>query len=159
MVGLAVRGGVYAVGARANTVVAREGKPTESDLHFVSGRWDRPADELVQRTFSLDRDDVPGAFISCGQGRFCFAGHTGYDDLPGQMDTNGQGFVLAVNAQGEPQDELRLQGERDTEVIQAAEGPGGSVVFAFITNQAADVDRVGDKFKNNETWVGVFGGP
>ncbi len=159
VVGLGVRDGVYALGARANTVVAREGKPTESDLHFVSGRWDRPAGELVQRTFSLDQDDVPSAFIPCGAGRFCFAGHTGFTELPGQMDTAGQGFILALNAQGEPRDELRLQGERDTQVVRASEGPGGSVVFAFITNQAADIGRVGDKFKNNETWVGVFGGP
>lgn len=160
LTGLVVRGGAYALGARALTPVDQEDKPTEADLYFASGRWDGPADALVQRTLSLDKDDSAGSFIACGEGRFCFAGHTGYLELTtGRTNTNGQGFILALDARGEQQDLLLLQGERDTEVLRAAEGPGGSVVFSFITNQAANLGRVGNKFKNNETWVGVFGGP
>jgi hypothetical protein len=160
LTGLVVRGGAYALGAQAVTAVeGREDKATEADLFFTSGRWDRPAEELVQRTFSLDSDDAPSAFFACGTGRYCFAGHTGFVDVLGTQDLPGQGFILAVDAQGEQQDLLLLQGQRDTQVVQAAEGPGGSVVFAFITNQAANIGAVGNKFKNNESWLGVFGGP
>ena len=43
--------------------------------------------------------------------------------------------------------------------LRGPAGPGGSVVFAFSTNEASNLSRVADHLKNNEVWLGVFGGP
>jgi hypothetical protein len=67
--------------------------------------------------------------------------------------------VLAVDAQGTQQDLVLLQGERDTEVLDAVAGPGGSMVFVFATNQPANIARVANPLKNNEVWLGGLDGP
>ncbi|WP_426752396.1 hypothetical protein [Myxococcus sp. Y35] len=157
--GLAVEGAAFAVGAKAlSPLTGTEGKSTDQDLFFASGRWDRPAEEVVLRAFSLENDDHPSAFVACGAGRYCFAGHTGYVDLDtgGRTLTNGKGFLLAVDAQGQPVDSLRLEGPRDTEVVAAVSRPDGSLVFAFATDQAPNPARVSNGQKNNETWLGVL---
>ncbi|MBZ4419884.1 hypothetical protein [Myxococcus sp. RHSTA-1-4] len=160
LVGLAVSGESYVLGARAATPVEQPDKRTEADVFFVAGRWDAPADALITRAHTLDQDDAPVAMLPCGAGRYCFAGHTSYLMTDrGRTQEPGEGFILTVDARGERQDLLRLQGERDTEVLQAVPGPGGSVVFALSTNQPANIARVGNAFKNNETWLGVFSPP
>ncbi|MCE9670237.1 hypothetical protein LY474_20780 [Myxococcus stipitatus] len=156
--GLAVEDGVFAVGAseRAPADGFSEAHP---DLYFAAGRLDGAADAVVVRRLDIDRDDVPTAFIGCGVGRFCFAGQTAFEPSPtGPAWTESQGFVLAVDGQGERQALLLLQGPRDTEVTQASEGPGGRVVFALETDEPADAARVADLLKRNESWVGVFDG-
>jgi hypothetical protein len=160
LAGLVVSGESFAIGARAATPVGRPDKRTEADLFFAASRWDGPAEAVVTRTLSIDQDDAPVALLPCGTGRYCFTGHTSYLETDVQRtDEPGEGFLLAVDARGEQQDLLRFQGERDTEVVGAAAGPGGSVVFALSTNQAANIARVGNAFKYNETWLGVFSRP
>lgn len=160
VVGLVASGESFTLGARAGTPVEQPDKRTEADVFFAAGWWDAPADTLVTRTHTLDQDDAPVALLPCGSGRYCFAGHTSFRDTnTGRTHEPGEGFILVVDARGEPQDVLRLQGERDTEVLHAVAGPEGSVVFALSTNQPANLARVGDAFKNNETWLGVFSPP
>lgn len=148
----------FALGARTSEPGVPPDTGIEEDVFFASGRWDGAADAPVVRTLSLDQDDAPEALLSCGEGLYCLAGRTSYEVTDrGRTHEYGEGFILAVDARGEQQHLLRLQGPRDTEVLHAVPGPGGSVVFAFATNQPANVARVGDAFKNNETWLGVFG--
>ncbi|MFP2912849.1 hypothetical protein ACLESD_49160 [Pyxidicoccus sp. 3LFB2] len=158
--GLVAGHGAFALTARASLPTIEADKPTDTDLFFASGRWDRPAEESVTRTFSLDQDEAPSALVACGEGRYCLAGHTSYVDLEsGRTPDNGQGFVLTVDASGAQQDLLLLEGERDTEVLDAVAGPGGSVVFVFATNQPVNIARVANHLKHNEVWLGVYGGP
>ncbi|QSQ25815.1 hypothetical protein JY651_13170 [Pyxidicoccus parkwayensis] len=160
VVGLVARGGAFAVGASASAPVERADKGSDFNLFFASGRLDRPAEEYVTRDFSLDQDEAPTALVPCGTERYCLAGHTGYVQLDnGRTQDNGKGFVLALDASGAQQDLLLLEGQRDTQVLRATAGPGGSVVFAFSTNEAANTARVADHLKNNEVWLGVYGGP
>ncbi|WP_267145472.1 hypothetical protein [Myxococcus dinghuensis] len=157
--GVAVEAGVFAVGAseRLSSGGFSEEHP---DLFFASGPLVGSADAVVVRAVDLDRDDVPTAFLRCGVGRYCFAGQTAFEPSPtGPAWTERQGFVLAVDGQGARQDLLLLQGPRDTEVTQAAEGPGGSVVFAFDTDEPVDAARVANLLERNASWLGVFGGP
>ena len=157
LTGLVADGESFAIGARAATPVEQPGKSLAEDVFFASGRWDGAADAPVVRTLSLDQDDAPLALLPCGAGLYCLAGHTSFEVTDrGRTNEYGEGFILAVDARGEQQHLLRLQGERDTEVLHAVPGPGGSVVFAFATNQPANLARVGDAFKYNETWLGVF---
>jgi len=158
--GLVAQGDTFALGARTSTPTQQKDDPFDNDLFFASGRWDRPAEELVARTIALDRDEEPSALVACGAARYCFVGHTGYLTLEsGRTGDFGQGFVLAVDAQGTQQDLVLLQGERDTEVLDAVAGPGGSMVFVFATNQPANIARVANPLKNNEVWLGVLDGP
>lgn len=160
IVGLAVDGEAFAIGARSSTPSEQADKRTDTNLFFASGRFDGPPSDFVTRDFSLDRDEAPAALVRCGVARYCLAGHTGYVELnSGRTSDNGKGFILTLDARGEQQDLLLLEGERDTQVLQAAAGPGGSVVFAFSTNEAPNVARVANRLKNNEVWLGVFGGP
>ncbi|NMO21023.1 hypothetical protein HPC49_45365 [Pyxidicoccus fallax] len=160
LVGLVASGETFVLGARAATPVEQPDNRTEADVFFASDRWGAPEDALVTRTHSIDMDDAPVAMLPCGTGRYCFAGHTSYLDTDLQRTHEpGEGFLLVVDARGEQQDLLRLQGQRDTEVRHAVTGPGGSVVFEFATNQPANIARVGDRFKNNESWLGVFDVP
>ncbi|MFP2961903.1 hypothetical protein ACLEPN_29975 [Myxococcus sp. 1LA] len=157
--GLVVEEASYALGAKARTPSTdMEGRSTDQDLYFAAGRWDRPAEEAAVRTFSLENDDHPAAFFSCGAARYCFAGHTGYVDLDrsGRTATNGKGFLLTVDGQGPSGDMLLLQGQRDTELVGAVSRSDGAVVFAFSTNQAPNQARVSNARKNNETWLGGF---
>ncbi|MCP3138041.1 hypothetical protein [Pyxidicoccus xibeiensis] len=156
---LIVRGDTFTIGARAATPATQAKKRIDTDLFFASGRWDGMGDAPVIRTIALDRDEAPTALVPCGEGRYCFAGHTGYVEMEtGLTHDAGKGFILTVDAKGEQQDLLLLEGQRDTEVLRALPRPDGSIVFAFATNQPANT-RVGDRFKNNEVWLGVFGGP
>ncbi|MFP2931816.1 hypothetical protein ACLESO_42910 [Pyxidicoccus sp. 3LG] len=158
--GLVVRGDTFVLGARTSTPSTQANKRIDTDLFFASGRWDGTGDGGVTRLISLDRDDESVSLIPCGEGRYCLAGHTAYEELKtGRTLEGGKGFVLALDARGEQQDLLLLEGQRDTEVLSAVPGPGGSVVFAFATNQYGDTGRVGYPFKDNEVWLGVFGGP
>ncbi|WP_163988395.1 hypothetical protein [Pyxidicoccus caerfyrddinensis] len=157
---LVVGGGAYAIGGRTSRPVQQEDKSRETNLFFASGRFDRPVEEAVTRDFSLDQDETSAALVPCGEAHYCLAGHTGYLDLDsGRTQDNGKGFILKLDAQGTQQDLLLLEGPRDTQVLIAAGGPKGSVVFAFSTNEASNLSRVADHLKNNEVWLGVFGGP
>jgi hypothetical protein len=158
--GLVAEGDTFALGARASTPTGNKDDLIDNDLFFASGRWDRPAQEFVTRGIALDRDEEPSAFVACGAGRYCFGGHTGYlIQESGRTADFGKGFVLAVDAQGAQQDLVLLQGERDTEVLDAVAGPEGAVVFVFATNQPANIARVADRLKYNEVWLGVLDGP
>jgi hypothetical protein len=157
---LVVGGGAYALGGSTSKPVEQDDKSRETNLFFASGRFDRPAEEAVTRDFSLDRDETAAALVPCGAAHYCLTGHTGYVDLEtGRTQDNGKGFILKLDAQGAQQDLLLLEGQRDTQVLMAAGGPNGSVVFAFSTNEASNLSRVADHLKNNEVWLGVFGGP
>ncbi|WP_342380407.1 hypothetical protein NVS55_12445 [Myxococcus stipitatus] len=158
IVGLVVRDGAFALGASERAAVG--GRAETPDLYFASGRLDGPVRDDVVRTLDVDRDDEPTSFFACGQGRYCFAGHTAFEpQKTGSAWSEGKGFLLAVDARGEQQGVYFLAGPRDTRVAAASEGPEGSVVFAFITNEAPDLARVRNHLKNNETWVGRLDGP
>lgn len=159
IIGVVVRKGAFALGASERASVGG-GLVVAPDLYFASGRLDAPVEEDLTVSIDVDRDDQPSSFFACGEGRYCFAGHTAFEPQEtGPLWTEGQGFVLAVDARGTKQDALFLQGPRDTQVLTAGEGPGGSVVFSFTTNEAPDIGRVASHLKNNETWLGFLSAP
>src|SRR5215217_6525842 len=157
--GLVVRKGAFALGASERASAG--GRPVLApDLFFASGRLDAPVEEDLSLRLDVDRDDAPASFFACGEGRDCFAGHTAFEPQEtGPAWTDGQGFILAVDARGTKQDALFLQGPRDTRVLTAVERPGGSAVFAFTTNEAPDKGRVASHLKNNGRWLGLPSSP
>lgn len=161
LVDVDVRSGAFALGARVRSpLLNNPDKGFDADLFFASGRLDRPASEDVSRVLTLENDDEPEAFVACGESLYCFAGHTGHVTLNTQRTVSeGQGFVLAVDARGEPKSLTRIGGPRDTRVEAAVAAPGGAVVFALTTNEAVELSEVPNHEKNNELWLGRLNTP